>query len=241
MKKILLILLFPVLLGFSKPFGFGIVKSKNHERPNVGKYSKILDNHNSFYIGKDSKEIYLTFDMGYENGNTEIILNTLKEKDVKATFFVTGYYLEKNNELIKRMNDDGHIVANHTWNHIDITKSNKELIEKETESVREEYKNITGCEMEKYIRPPKGTFNDESLSILDDLGYKTVFWSLAYKDWETKNQKGEDYAFNSVTEQLHNGAIILLHAVSNDNTHALGKIIDEARNMGYNFINIDNI
>lgn len=241
-KLILMFFMIPTLLGFNMSYGFGIVRKNNHERPDIGsKYNNIINNHNACYIGKDEKLMYLTFDMGYENGYTNTILDTLKDNNVKASFFVTGHYMETNKDLILRMYNEGHIVGNHTYHHIDITKANKEKIEEELDLINNKYKEITNSDMKKYVRPPEGRFNDQSLTILDDLGYKTIFWSLAYKDWDRNKQNGIDYMLTNTTNYFHNGAIILLHAVSKDNNDGLDKMIKEAINMGYSFDSLDNL
>lgn len=227
MKFLIMCTLFIPLLA---SFGFGY--TNNNGNVSIGEYEQILTKHNSIYLG-DNDKVYLTFDTGYELGNTSKILDTLKENDVKATFFVTGHFMKTNPELIKRMHDEGHLVGNHTWGHPKITTISKEKLENEINKINEEYKKITNCEMKKYFRPPCGDFDDKSLGYLDELGYKTIFWSLAYKDWNPKEIKGKEFAYNSVVDKLHNGAIILLHTVSTDNTNALSDIINGIKNKGY--------
>lgn len=234
MKLLGIILLIPLLASW----GFGVTYRGNN--PDIGKYEEILNKHNAYYRGNDN-EVYLTFDTGYETGNTDKILDVLKEKNVKATFFVTGHFMKTHPELIKRMFDEGHIVGNHTWGHPNITKISNEKINNEINKLNDEYKKITGEDMPKYFRPPCGEFSDESLSYLDSLGYKTIFWSLAYKDWEADNVRGKEYAVKSVMSKVHSGAIILLHTVSKDNLDGLGEIIDGIRSNGYDIKNIDSI
>lgn len=213
-------------------YGFGLKKNTNHTQPDIGIYKAIIEKNNGLYVGsKDSKDIYLTFDCGYENGYTKNILDVLKEKNVKATFFITGHYLKSATDLVKRMIDEGHVVANHSYHHKNITKITDEEIKKEIVDLEVEYKRLTGNEMTKFYRPPAGNFDDHSLSVVNKLGYKTMFWSVAYPDWLQSNDVTR--VVNEVTKNIHNGAIILLHAVSNANSEALRVIIDKLQNQGY--------
>lgn len=186
---------------------------------------------------KEAKTLYLTFDEGYENGYTSKILDILKEKNVKAVFFVTSYYLENNPDLIKRMVSEGHIVGNHSKSHLSMPTltSDKDKFNKEFTDVENKYTEITGVEMKKLFRPPMGEYSQKSLSMTKNLGYKTVFWSFAYNDWDTENQPDASYAKNKILDNLHDRAILLLHAVSKTNTEILGDIIDSARDLGYKF------
>ena len=187
------------------------------------------------------KKLYLTFDEGYENGHTAEILDILKEKGVPAAFFITGPYAKKENELVRRMIDEGHIVGNHTVNHPNLPKlQTAEKMEDELSQMRELVLELYGYEM-KYMRPPEGEYSRRLLAVSRDMGFRTVFWSFAYKDWDVKAQKGKEYAFNQVSEYLHNGAVLLLHAVSEDNKKALPDIIDYARSQGYEFMSLDDI
>ena len=243
MKKILLVLLliFPTILFTNtveaKNFGYGIKKEENHQIPYPGKeIATLIEKFGGFYIGDtNSKDIYLTFDAGYENGNTPSILDTLSKTDVKAAFFLTGHYLDKNADLVLRMANEGHVVGNHTWHHPNICKLNKEGLKEEIGLMERKYREITGEEMPKFFRPPEGTFNEQSLKWIQELGYKTVFWSLAYVDWKHEQKKGRDYAYNSIMNYVHNGAIILLHTVSEDNKLALEDIILDLKSQGYSF------
>jgi peptidoglycan-N-acetylmuramic acid deacetylase len=224
-------------------YGWGLPKHKTGERPYPGKiYEELLARHNAIYIDKtNDKNIYLTFDAGYENGYTEAILDTLKEEKVKALFFLTGQYLEKNSDIVKRMIKEGHTIGNHTYYHPDLTKITKEKYEADLKKFEDKYFEITNKKLQKIMRPPSGTFSDRSLQIADELGYYNIFWSLAYKDWDINNQKGTDYAYNSVMEKMHPGAIILLHNVSKDNSNALKAIITEIKTQGYQFSTINNL
>jgi peptidoglycan-N-acetylmuramic acid deacetylase len=224
------------------PIHWGFKKSKNHEPASAGEeYDKLLAKYGAFYIGDTTKkDIYLTFDNGYENGYTEKVLDVLKEKKVPATFFVTGHYLKDQSDLVKRMAKEGHIVGNHSWYHPDLTSVSDERLRKELDSVREETKRLTGQDV-TYLRPPRGIFSERTLGLSRDLGYQNVFWSLAFVDWHINNQRGWEYAYNNIMRQIHPGAILLLHTVSRDNAEALGKAIDDLREEGYTFRSLDHL
>jgi peptidoglycan-N-acetylmuramic acid deacetylase len=224
-------------------YHWGYKKSRNHQPPDAGKqYNDLLKKHDAFYLGNTSKkEIYLTFDNGYENGFTPPVLDVLKEKKVPAAFFVTGYYLKDQPDLIKRMVTEGHIVGNHSWHHPDLTQVNDVRFKKELEMIREEYKRITGLDNMTFLRPPRGTFSERSLVLANQLGYQHVFWSLAFVDWQTDKQKGWQNSYENIMAQIHPGAIVLLHTVSKDNADALAKVIDDLRKQGYEFKSLDHV
>lgn len=247
MKKLLFSVF--MILGFllipavsAASYGWGFKRNDNHETPDIGKYAQEIEGTSSYYIGDEKeKVVYLTFDAGYDNGNMEKILKTLKEKDVKSTFFLTGDFLTRESELVKMIDEDGHIVANHSWGHKNITTLSKENLQKELTKVEDKYKELTGKDMVKFFRPPAGNFNKQSLKIIQELGYKTFFWSIAFKDWERGKSQGLQFSYDSVINNLHNGAIILMHTVSDDNVNALSLIIDGIRNAGYKIENLDQI
>lgn len=222
--------------------GFGFKKANKGVTPSIGIYEDLIKGNNAVYIGDtNEKTIYLTFDEGYENGYTENILDTLKEKNVPAAFFCTGDYIRRNESIVKRMIEDGHIVGNHTWNHKAMPEilsdtEFKEELTKFDDYMSEKYNTKT-----QYFRYPNGEFSEKTLKMIKDMGYKTVFWSLAYKDWEKDVVKGADYAVGEIVNHIHNGAIILLHAVSQDNANALPIIIDTLNEEGYNFKSLENI
>ena len=226
----------------NKSFGWGFKKIKGKEPQISTKEQETLAKYGAFYIDtKRTTKIYLTFDEGYENGYTDDILDTLKEKNVPATFFITAPYAKNEQELIKRMIDEGHILGNHTVNHPNLAKlSDAKKIASELEEMNEIVKSLYGYEM-SYMRPPEGEYSERVLAVAQDLGFRTVFWSFAYKDWDINNQKGKEYAISEVVPYLHDGAVLLLHAVSKDNAQALGEIIDSARNAGYEFATLDEI
>lgn len=215
--------------------------NETHTTPDINpKLTYDLSNYNAIYngaINESTKTLYLTFDEGYENGYTSKILDVLKEKNVKAVFFVTSYYLEKNPDLVKRMVDEGHVVGNHSKTHSSMPTLTSDMtkFKEEFSDVESKYKEITGLDMKKFFRPPMGYYSERSLAMTNDLGYKTVFWSFAYDDWDPEKQPEINYAKNKILDNLHNGSILLLHAVSKTNTEILGEVIDSARNSGYEF------
>ena len=242
----LFIILSTIFLSFvnvnSNSFGWGFSKNKNHKQPYIGKYLDEIKDTNSYYVGDENiKKVYLTFDAGYDNGNLEKILNTLKEKDVQATFFITGDFLNRFSDLTIKINNDGHLIGNHTWSHANITKLNKDDIFNELKKVEHKFYEITGDKIDPFFRPPAGVFNNRSLNVIKEYGYNTIFWSIAYKDWETNKTKDINVSVNSVIDNLHNGAIILLHTVSNENVIALPIIIDKIREEGYEIASLNDL
>jgi peptidoglycan-N-acetylmuramic acid deacetylase len=228
----------------ARAYHFGFRKSKNGELPSIAQegFMEALKRQNAVFLGNpEEKELYLTFDNGYENGYTPKILDVLKEKQVPAAFFVTGHYIKDKPELVKRIAEEGHLVGNHSWSHPDMSTLGKERIADELEKVRAGVEALTGQKEMRYLRPPRGIFSERVLAECSRLGYVSVFWSVAYKDWDTSSQRGAQYAYDKVMEQLHPGAVILLHSVSKDNTEALGRIIDEARSRGYTFKSLDQL
>ncbi len=230
--------------GPNKPYHFGFKKSRHGQLPSIAEegFQDLLKRSGAIFLGDTSqKELYLTFDNGYENGNTVKVLDTLKDKKVPAIFFVTGHYLRDQPELMKRMAAEGHLIGNHSWSHPDMSRISDTRIKEELEKVKRETAELTGQQEMLYLRPPRGIFSGHMLEIAKELGYTNVFWSIAYKDWETKAQKGWKYAHDQVMAQLHPGAVILLHSVSKDNADALAAIIDDARKQGYEFKRLDQI
>jgi peptidoglycan-N-acetylmuramic acid deacetylase len=225
-------------------YHFGFKKSVNGKLPSIDEegFKEILNKHDSLFLGNtERKDLYLTFDNGYENGLTSAILDVLKAKQVPAAFFVTGHYVKEEPQLLKRMVDEGHIVGNHSWSHPDMSQLNETQIASELDRVDEQVQRITGQKKMQYLRPPRGIFNERVLAASRKLGYRSVFWSIAYKDWDVNAQRGAGYAFDQVMKQLHPGAILLLHSVSRDNAEALGSIIDKAREQGYTFRSLDEL
>lgn len=215
---------------------WGIARGKNGETPRADPGApEILGRYNSIYLGDtEKKTIYLTFDEGYENGYTAKILDILCENDVKALFFITGPYLDKEDVLIRRMLDEGHGVGNHTINHKSLPLLDDKDMEEEVVGLDRRFYQKYGKNM-MFLRPPKGEYSERSLEVTSKLGYINVFWSFAYDDWAVDRQRGREYAFEKVKQNLHNGEIMLLHAVSKDNCEALGSIIEYVRSAGYEF------
>ena len=219
-----------------KKIGWGIKRAENHMQPDLGsKNIELLNSYNGIAMGNpNDKYVYLTFDEGYEAGYTSQILDTLKENNVKAAFFITAHYLNTNSDLVKRMIDEGHIVGNHTVNHKSMPDLTDETIKSEIMDLHTVVYEKFNYEM-KYLRPPMGEFSERTLSVINSLGYTTTMWSFAYDDWDEDNQGREEYAKQKILDNIHNGAIILLHANSKDNTNILDYCIKQIKNMGYEF------
>lgn len=202
-----------------------------------------LKENSAYYLGDTSKKVlYLTFDEGYENGNTGKILDILKECQVPAAFFVVKPYVDTQPELVKRMVDEGHVVGNHTVHHPSIAQiRDKEKFEAEFTGVENAFKELTGQDMPKFFRPPMGKYSKKSLGMTKDLGYKTIFWSFAYKDWLVNNQPSESYAVEKIRKGAHPGSIMLLHAVSNTNTKVLSSVIKTLQQEGYEFKSLNDL
>lgn len=222
--------------------GWGFKKNVGAKPDIPAETDKILEMYDSYYMDKsEEKVLYLTFDEGYENGYTGQILDTLKKCNVPAAFFVTGSYYDREPELIKRMVDEGHIVGNHTENHPNLHKLQDAAKMKEELKILDDKYYADFGERMKYMRPPEGEYSERVLAAAKDAGYKTMFWSFAYKDWIKDANMGADYAFESITPYLHSGAIILLHAVSRDNADALESVINYAKERGYEFKSLDEL
>lgn len=223
-------------------YGWGYKKNANHEIPEIGKYQDVIDKYHAYFVDDSGeKNIYLTFDNGYEQGYTAKVLDVLKQENVSATFFVTGHYVEEEPELVKRMVDEGHIVGNHSYHHPDFTILDKAAMKKELESLEKLVADITDQKDMVYLRPPRGMFNEQTLQWAEELGYIHIFWSVAFNDWNVNRQKGWQYAYDQIMEQIHPGAIILLHTVSSDNAHALEKVIRALKEEGYTFKSLDDL
>ena len=200
-----------------------------------------LSKYDAAYLGDTTqKVIYLTFDAGYENGCTAKILDILQKHDVKAAFFLVGNYMQQNPDLVKRMVSEGHIVGNHTMHHYDMSKITElSAFQKELEDLEKLYFDITGQEMQKYYRPPQGIYSEENLKMAQALGYKTVFWSLAYVDWNNDDQPTAEYAFSKLLPRIHSGAVVLLHSTSQTNAEILDELLTKWEEMGSSFATID--
>ena len=212
--------------------------------PPVGPASSTqLQQYDAVYLGDTSqKKISLTFDAGYENGCTKKILDILKKHEVPAAFFLVGNYMEQNADLLRRMVAEGHIVGNHTMHHPDMSKlSDKAAFSKELLDLEQLYQEITGQTMKKYYRPPQGIYSQENLSMASQMGYKTVFWSLAYVDWNNDRQPTREQAFAKLLPRIHNGAVVLLHSTSQTNAEILDEVLTKWKSMGYTFGTVEEL
>ena len=187
------------------------------------------------------KVLYLTFDAGYENGYTNAILDVLQKHQVPAAFFVTGDYLSRAADLVRRMTREGHIVGNHTLSHPDMTTLGPDEFRAELTGAEERYADVTGQTMPKYYRPPQGTYSADNLKMAKELGYKTVFWSLAYVDWNNDAQPSKELAFSKLLPRTHNGAVVLLHSTSTTNAEILDELLTQWEQQGYTFQSIDKL
>ncbi len=199
--------------------------------------SVVLGQYDAAFLGDTGeKKLYLTFDAGYENGCTEKILDVLQKHRVPAAFFLVGTYMEKNADLVRRMAAEGHTVGNHTMHHPDMSKiADKEAFARELHQVEAIYQQITGENLPKFYRPPQGIYSEDNLQMAKELGYRTVFWSLAYVDWQNDKQPTADYAFGKLIPRTHPGAVVLLHSTSETNAKVLDELLTRWENMGYTF------
>ena len=212
--------------------------------PPIGNAGKDqLRQYQAAYIGNtNEKVLYLTFDAGYENGCTAKILDTLKEKQVPAAFFLVGNYIRQSPDLVRRMVAEGHTVGNHTMHHYDMSRlSDKAAFSKELTDLEALYKETIGQELPKYYRPPQGIYSEKNLKMAQELGYQTVFWSLAYVDWNNDAQPTREAAFAKLLPRTHNGAVVLLHSTSKTNAEILGELIDKWKAMGYRFGTLEEL
>lgn len=230
-------------ISASKNTNWGLSFKKQGERPTGNATPEYLKEFNSYFIAPEgNKKIYITFDAGYEAGYTPTILGVLEKHNVKATFFVVGTLMKSNPELIKQIDDEGHIVANHSMHHPNMSKmSTMEDFKKEIEPVEELYKEITGKDMKKFYRPPQGIFSETNLKMANELGYKTIFWSLAYVDWYKDKQPSKEEALNKIMSRIHDGAIILLHSTSKTNSEILDELLTKLEKQGYTFGTLEEL
>ncbi len=223
-------------------------RNPDHNQPVLEPQFSYIEKYDAYYVDRkhkdaaDEKVLYLTFDAGYENGNVEKILNTLKEKNATGAFFILENLLLRNTELVERMAKEGNLVCNHTLRHKDMTRfHNESEFRAELESLETLYREKTGREMSRYYRPPEGKFDEENLKMAQKLGYKTIFWSLAYADWDNAHQPEKAAAIKKIMDNTHNGAVILLHPTSATNAAILGELIDRWRAEGYRFGTLDEL
>ena len=222
-------------------------RNREHLQPELDKDFTFIENLGGLYVDKkhsdncDKKVIYLTFDVGYENGNVEKILDVMRDEGVKGSFFILGHLIDSAPNLVLRMSEEGYLVCNHTLNHKKLTSANKDLLNSEIIGLEEKYKSLTGLEMAKFFRPPEGTFSKKLLEEVAKLGYKTVFWSFAYADWDNGAQMSQDVAMKKILDNLHNGEIMLLHPTSATNAEIMRDLIRKLKAQGYCFATLDEL
>ena len=222
---------------------WGLSFREEGKPPAANASAAALRQYDAAYIGDtDENVIYLTFDAGYENGCTAQILDALKAHNAPAAFFVVGNYLETAPELVQRMADEGHIVGNHTWHHYDMSRiSDRATFQSELDMAAEKYQELTGQAMQKFYRPPQGIYSEENLKMAQEMGYHTVFWSLAYVDWMQDAQPTADEAFSKLLTRIHPGAIVLLHSTSATNAAILDALLTRWEQMGYRFGRLEEV
>lgn len=227
----------------SGSWGLGFGADGSEKQPSGSLSKEELREYDAWYLGEDTEKVlYLTFDCGYENGNTEKILDALKKHNVKGTFFVVGHFLESAPELVKRMTAEGHMVGNHTWHHPDMeTIAGEAKFREELDMVADKYKEITGQELDRFYRPPQGKYNLNNLEMAKKLGYQTIFWSLAYVDWNVDAQPSKEEAFAKLTGRVHPGAVVLLHNTSKTNGEILDELLTKWEEMGYRFGTLEDL
>lgn len=233
-----------VLLGSVVETAAWGLSFRTEGQPPVGPASAAqLQRLDTAYLGDTTKKvIYLTFDAGYENGSTAKILDTLKKHRVSAAFFLVGNYIQQNPDLVRRMVAEGHIVGNHTMHHYNMSKiSDKAAFQKELTELENLYRETVGSEMPKFYRPPQGEYSQSNLEMAKEMGYRTVFWSLAYVDWNNDSQPTAEYAFSKLLPRIHNGAVVLLHSTSRTNAAILDELLTKWEQMGYSFAPITEL
>lgn len=223
-------------------YGWGYRKNNNHKTPEIGIYQDIINGTNTIFINETCpKTVYLTFDAGYDNGMFKDILKVLRKKNVKATFFITGDFVKRFPELTLQLLYDGHTIGNHSYHHLNITKLTDIELKKDLNELEEAFYKLTNTKMSNFFRPPEGVFNKKALQTLTSLGYTTVFWSIAYRDWQNNNQLQDNECVKKILDNLHPGAIILLHTVSKNNRDNLEAIIEGIINQGYQIDTLEQI
>lgn len=225
------------------------VRKKDHVQPELPSELSFTRDYDVYWIDEsnssfdsNSKVIYLTFDAGYENGNVEKIIDVLKDENVRASFFILDNMILKNEDLVKRMINEGHTVANHTLKHKDMTRMNSiEEVAKELGELETLYEGVYGMKMPKLYRPPEGKLSEKSLKWANELGYKAVMWSFAYADWDNGKQPSREYAMKKIMDNLHNGEVMLLHPTSATNAQIMRDLIKELKGMGYRFATVEEL
>ena len=241
------VMLMPMINVNAKEYYWYCKRNSEHKQPICDTDFSFIEKYGGLYVdvdhGDDDEEkvIYLTFDVGYENGNVKKIVDVLRAENVKASFFILGNLINREPELVKQIAEDGHSVCNHTQNHKNLTNASLETFNKELTTLENSYKELMGREMSKFFRPPEGTFNEEMLKRAQSLGYRTVFWSFAYADWDNDKQMSEDVSMEKILSNLHNGEIMLLHPTSATNAKIMSELIKELKSQGYRFATLDEL
>ena len=231
----------------SKEYHWYCKRNSEHKQPSLDTEMRFIEDAGGYYIDKkhgdssEDKVVYLTFDVGYENGNVAKILDALKEENVGGAFFVLGNVIKREPALIERMVSEGHLVCNHTTNHKNLAGADSELIKKELTELEDMYRELTGKDMAKFFRFPEGTFDKGSIEQVHSMGYKTVFWSFAYADWDNNKQMSEEAALEKIMSNIHNGEIMLLHPTSETNARIMPRLIKELKALGYRFGSLDEL
>lgn len=242
MKKIAALVLAAALLAPAvSAQGWYCNKAEDNQRPACPYDEKMLNENNAVYIGADEKKVYLTFDAGYENGNVEKICDTLEKHGATGAFFVLKHFIKANPELTERLAANGNLICNHSLTHRDPAKLSETELKEEITGLETLYRELTGREMAKFFRPPEGSFTQNSLKTTASLGYKTVFWSLAYADWDNSRQPDPEKALELLLKKVHNGAVILLHPTSSTNAAILDRFLTELEERGYSFGSLDEL
>jgi peptidoglycan-N-acetylmuramic acid deacetylase len=233
----------PLTKAAAQSGDWGLYYPKHGETPQGNEKAEDLLELDAYFAGDPAeKTLYLTFDAGFENGQTERILDVLKENDVPAAFFLVGTYIRDHAELVRRMVEEGQTVANHTMSHPDMSAiADKAAFEKELVQTEAVYEEVTGQKMPKYYRPPRGKYSKENMRMAKELGYKTIFWSVAYVDWHKDKQPSKAEAFGKLMPRTHPGAVLLLHSTSETNANILDELIKKYKEMGYEFKDLDDL
>lgn len=227
----------------AESLNWGFKKGSQEQPAQAGSaFDQLLKKHGAFYKGNETdKVMYLTFDNGYENGHTAPILDALKKEEVPATFFLTGHYVKSAKDLVKRMIDEGHEIGNHSYDHPNMANLSEERMKEEWHKFDQLLKEETGIKRTRFARPPAGVFSERLLAYGNELGYRHMFWSVAFVDWYADRPQGKAYAYNHLMNQIHPGAIILMHTVSPDNAEALPDFIRDAKKKGYTFESLESL
>lgn len=227
----------------TRAYGWYCKHNDTHTQPVLDEGMKFIEKYDAYYVNqkaKNEKVVYLTFDAGYENGNVKKILDVLDAHGVKGTFFLLEHVIKSEPELVKQMVAGGHTVANHTRTHPDMSGiTDKGLFNGQLQGLADEFKELTGQEMAKIFRPPQGRFSEQTLAFAKELGYKTLFWSFAYADWDNKKQPDPEKALEKILAHLHPGEVMLLHPTSATNAAIMDRLLCELEAQGYRVGNIE--